>query len=280
VTSRYRLRVRVVGSILVRNEDRFLERAIRNVAMFCDEIYAFDHMSTDATFEILRSLEDEFDHLRVARGVRTSASHRPLERFCGTQTWALGVDGDELFDPGGLARLREALDAGEHQDVFRLKGHVLNCDELDDVEAVARGYLAPPSRPITKLFYLGAVHDWTGASERLHDGWPTFLKGYNWESMRYLSEMQSWDADPLRCLHVCFLRRSNADAAGDYDRPNVNETGEYDRSTVGTLKRKLKARNAPPNVLALHEQGTTWKRAWYARGERVAVDAGPFFPRV
>jgi hypothetical protein len=41
--------VRVVGIVLVRNEDMFVERAIRNVAAFCDRIHAVDHVSTDST---------------------------------------------------------------------------------------------------------------------------------------------------------------------------------------------------------------------------------------
>jgi hypothetical protein len=279
VTGRYGSRVRIVGSVLVRNEDLFVERAIRNVADFCDEMYAFDHMSDDCTSDVLRGLAREFDHLHVTRAARTAASHRSLEPYAGTRTWALGVDGDELFDPDGLARLRQALLAGEHGDVFRLKGHVLNCDDLDEDAGVAGGYMAPPSRPITKLFNLAAVDDWTGSSQRLHDGWPTFRSGYHWESLRYLSERLSWEDDPLRCLHVCFLRRSSTDAADDFDRPNVNETGAYNRSPVGVLKRKLKSRVAPPDVLELHRQGTTWKRAWYTRGDRVTVDAAPFLRR-
>jgi hypothetical protein len=43
----------IVGSVLVRNEDVFLERAIRNVAAFCDRIFAVDHRSKDRTWEIL-----------------------------------------------------------------------------------------------------------------------------------------------------------------------------------------------------------------------------------
>ena len=262
--------------MLVRNEDLFVEQALRNVADFCDVIHVYDHLSDDRTADVLEALQRELGHLRVTRGPRTTASHRPLEPYAGTDTWALGVDGDELFDPVGLARLRETLLAGDHRDVFRLKGHVLNCDELDEESGVAQGYMAPPSRPITKLFYLGAVDDWPGASQRLHDGWPTFRDGYGWQSLRYLSERLSWDDDPLRCVHVCFLRRSSADAEDALDRLNINESGTHDRSRVGTIKRKLKSRVAPPDVLALHDRGTTWKRAWYARGERVTVDAAPF----
>ena len=35
--------VQIVGSVLVRNEDVFVERAIRNVAAFCDRIHVVDH---------------------------------------------------------------------------------------------------------------------------------------------------------------------------------------------------------------------------------------------
>ena len=40
--------MQVVGIVLVSNEDVFVERAIRNMAAFCDRIYAVDHLSSDA----------------------------------------------------------------------------------------------------------------------------------------------------------------------------------------------------------------------------------------
>jgi hypothetical protein len=266
--------VQIVGSVLVRNEERFVRRAIENVASFCDRIHAFDHVSDDGTWEILRSLARELDHLDVRRTRHAADSHRPLEHYAGTATWVLGVDGDELFDPAALPRLREALLAGEHADVFRLKGHVLNCDALDLDERTASGFMAPPSRPVTKLFNLAAVGEWSGASERLHDGHPVFRGGYDWQSLRYLSESSGWAEDPLRCLHVCFLRRSGRDDNGR--RPNLNETGRYDRTLLGALKRRLRGPNVPPDVVALHGRGTDWKSDWYTRGERVTVDASPF----
>jgi hypothetical protein len=273
------LGVRIVGSVLVRNEDVFVERAIRNVAAFCDHIYAFDHVSTDRTWETLGELSREFDHLDVYRSRRTRDSHRPLERFAGTSTWAFGIDGDELFDPVGLARLREGLLAGEHADVFRVKAHVLNCDEIDRSHGTASGYMAPPSRPVTKLFNLAAVDSWSGASERLHDGRPEFRRDQSWESMRYLSDSLPWDEDPLRCLHVCFLPRSSQDPPGDEEiRKNVNESGSWDRSWLGTLKQRLRPRELPAQLAELRDKGGDWKRDWYARGERVTVDATPFLP--
>jgi len=261
--------VRIVGSVLVHNEDVFVERAIRNVADVCDRIYAFDHRSADRTWDILSTLAGELDQLEVRRITRASESHRPLERYAGTPTWVLGVDGDELFDPSALARLRNELLAGGHADVFRLKGHVLNCEALDEQSSTAEGYMAPPSRPVTKLFNLAAVDSWPGASERLHDGRPEFRSGYGWESLRYLYD-RGWDDDPLRCLHVCFLRRSSLD---DTARPrvNLNESGNYDRSARGAVKRLLRTRRSP---------AVDWKRSWYARGERMTVDAASFLQEV
>jgi hypothetical protein len=268
--------VHILGSVLVRNDDLHVERAIRNAADFCDRIYAVDHMSTDGTWDLLRELSRELAHLEVRRSRRASASHEPFEASAGTRTWVLGIDGDELFDPGGLARLRAQLLAGAHEDVFRLKGHVLNCDELDEQGMTAAGYMSPPSRPVTKLFNLAAVDSWSGCSQRLHDGIPVFRRGYAWESMRYLSETASWGDDPLRCLHVCFLRRSSLDGTIGPSRMNLNESREHDRTLVGAIKRKVREPWVPPPVKELHRAGVDWKQSWYARGPRATVDATPF----
>ena len=269
--------MRFVGSVLVRNEDVFVERAIRNVAAFCDEIHVLDHESADGTTEILRALAEELDHVHVVRSKDASVSHRVLEPYAGTETWVLGVDGDELYDPFALGSLRADLDAGVHADVLRLKGHVLNCDDLS--RGRASGYLAPPSRPVTKLFNMAAVTSWKGCPERLHAGSVVFRDGYSWESMRYLSESTSWDSDPLRLLHVCFLRRSSRVGLDPPEgRPSAAETGAFRRGFLG-LPARLRFRRSfmDPRIKEYRREGRNWKREWYARGERVSIDASPFF---
>jgi hypothetical protein len=261
--------MRIIGSVLVRNEDRFVEHAIRNVAAFCDRIHAVDHRSRDGTWGILRRLAEEFDHLDVVQSPDAADSHRVLEQYAGTPTWVLGVDGDELYDPVGLARLRTALLAGTHADVFRLKAHVLNCDRIGKRRAF--GYLSPPSRPITKLFNLAAVDSWTGCLERLHAGSPRFRPGYHWEVRRNLAETTTWESDPLRCLHVCFLPRSSRDRNAS-PRRNLDESLAFRRGAVG-LARRAARRLVRPRSSSRSE---SWKREWYARGERVEVDVRPF----
>jgi len=270
---------RIVGSVLVRNEDVFVEQAIRNIAAFCDRIHVVDHVSDDATWEIVRSLGGEFDHIDARRSRNSADAHRLLAPYAGTQTWVIGVDGDELYDPEGLARLRAELLDGGQGDVFRLKAHVLNCDELDHAAHAASGWLAPPSRPVTKLFNFGAVEAWPESPDPLQSGDVFFRPGYHWESRRDFAESTTWDTDPLRCLHVCFLRRSSRNADGG-TRKNLDESREFDRGVVGSLKRLVRAPKPAPKIVQLQRQGKDWKREWYARGERITVDATPFIARV
>lgn len=269
----------VVGVLLVRNEDVFVEQAVRNIAAFCDRIYVVDHLSNDRTTEILQRLAGELDHVSVQRSGDAGDSHRPLEPYAGTSTWAFGVDGDELYDPTALALLRSDLDAGAHADVFRLKGHVLNCADLDESRAVAKGYLAPPSRPVTKLFNMAAVERWNGCLERLHDGHAVFRARYEWDSLRYLSEQEDWETDPLRMLHACFLRRSSGDPGDAVSvRRGLPETGAYRRGLRGLAHRIRRQRYIDPRIKEYQRSGSGWKQEWYARGRVVTVDATPFFP--
>lgn len=271
---------RIVGSVLVRNEDRFVEQSIRNVAEFCDRIHAVDHTSDDRTWEILRSLAAELDHLDVHSARNSSLAHRLLEPYAGTATWVIGVDGDELYDPARLALFRRDLCAGAHADVFRLKAHVLNCDQLDEDGRTASGWLAPPSRPITKLFNFGAVDSWKGIPEPLQGGDAVFRCGYHWEARRDLATTTTWDTDPLRCLHLCFLQRSSLDPDDvGGGRKSLAESGEFDLGPLGKARRVVGRTRPAPHILELAREGKNWKQEWYARGERRTVDAAPFLGR-
>ena len=129
----------------------------------------------------------------------------------------------------------------------------------------------------TKLFNFGAVRSWTESPDPLQAGNVVFRPGQHWESRRDLADGTTWDRDPLRCLHVCFLRRSSGEASDVRGgRTNLDESGEYDRSPLGTLRRLVRRPKPAPHLVQLERQGKNWKREWYVRGERVTVDAAPF----
>jgi Glycosyl transferase family 2 len=260
---------RIVGIVLVRNEDVYVEQAVRNVVGFCDRILVADHGSQDRTWEIVQGLAARYATIECRRIRKTGESHTWIQPYAGTRTWVFGVDGDEIYDPAGLARFRETLLGGELDRWWVVFGNVLNCMAIDRERREATGYLAPPCRSMTKLYNFHAITRWDGPClERLHGGTPVFRAGFDASLRLDLHEQASWDESAYRCLHTCFLRRSSRDQGGG-DRPNIMELaarGVLERLGLGFARRP--SPDAPGS----------YKREKYMRGELVCKDASAFFP--
>ena len=259
----------VIGIVLVRNEDRFVERAIRNAWDFCDRLLLVDHKSEDGTVGILKQLAGEPSGKASFHAIsHPRESHDLLKPYAGTDTWVFGVDGDEIYDPQRLRAVRERLLAGEFDAHWMILGNVLHCDRIDLEGAQASGYSTPPSRSITKLYNFSAIDAWAGDTpERLHGGSPEFRKGFDGQEKRQLQMEAAWEEAPLRCLHACFVSRSSLDQPGTA-RENIMET--FGGGWKGRIKRFARRLAGSPET-------SDWKRERYARGERVSVSTGPFF---
>jgi len=261
--------MRIVGIVLVRDEERFVERALRNVVEFCDELIVCDHGSRDATPGILADFAAEFSGKVTVHSVRRPGeSHRLIERFAGTDAWVFGVDGDEIYDPAGLRRFRRRLEAGEFDKWWVVFGNVLNVVELG--EDSATGHLAPPCRSMTKLYNFAAIERWDGGDivERLHGGDIRFREGRSESDRCALHESAGWDDADFRCLHFCFLERSSVDAAGG-PRKNIMDRHAW---TAGKMLSKAKG-------LLAGRGAPDWKEEKYARGPVVTKRVGEFFPK-
>ena len=261
---------RIIGIVLVRNEDLFVRRAVTNIIGFCDEILLCDNGSTDGTAAILRELSDAHPKISHHELRHPSESHDLLQRFVGTPTWVFGVDGDEIYDPVRLALFRLRLLAGEFSSIWRMKGNVLHCTRLDMTTRQAKGYLAPPSRSITKLYNFEAISSWQGDTvERLHGGKIEFREGFHDLMKRNFQESIPWEETPLRCLHLCFLSRSSLDQGRETSRENIMEIYRG-----GVLKRLLR----PLRLLLGKSPGSNWKADYYRRGPEVGLPVTDFFP--
>lgn len=262
-------RAAIVGIVLVRNEDVYVERAVRNVVDFCDRILVADNYSTDGTWPILQGLAREYDKIQCRRVRRTGDSHALVQPYAGTRTWVFGVDGDEIYDPAGLARFRAELLGGAFDDWWVIFGNVLNCTALDLERREATGYLAPPCRSMTKLYNFALISRWEGPClERMLGGTPVFREGFDASRRLHLHEQRPWEASTFRCLHTCFLRRSSRDRQAG-ERPNPAELaarGRLERLGLGFLRRR------PPAPAG------SYKREKYMRGEPVRKDVSAFFP--
>jgi len=261
---------RVIGIVLVRNEERFVRQAVLNGLALCDRMLLLDHGSSDGTREVLEELATQEAEKMMFRSIRhPRESHELLKPYVGTATWIFGVDGDEVYDPLGLQAFRARLLAGEFDSHWMILGNVLHCDRVDADENLASGYLAPPSRSITKLYNFAAIDSWDGDTpERLHGGRPVFRGGFSGQDKRRLELEHAWDESPLRCLHACFVSRSSLDS-GVESRENIMET--YCGGWTNFLKRWGRR-------MLGHQETSDWKRQRYARGGRVEVSTRPFFP--
>lgn len=263
---------KIIGITLVKNEDVFVERAVRNALDFCDRLIIADNHSTDRTYEIVSKLAAEFpDKVELRRITDTRESHYLVSGFAGTRTWAFAVDGDEIYDPAGLAKLRAELLAGKYDDWWVLFGNVLNCTAVDEAAGTAAGYLAPPCRSMTKLYNFNLIESWDGAVTHVFaNGTIKFKPGYDASRRLDLHEKMKWDESHYRCLHTCFVPRSSLDQGSGMARPNVSENR---RNGVTTVIRKMVNRLlGKPNV-------SEWKMEKYARGPVVTIDVQAFFPR-
>ncbi len=261
--------LQIVGIVLARNEETFVRRAVENATAFCDRWIFADHGSRDATPDIFRELASGLPAAGFHALQHPAESHRLIEPLAGTNTWVFGVDGDEIYDPAGLRAFRSRLLSGEFQSHWMVLGNVLHCDRLNPGANEASGFLAPPSRSITKLYNFSAIDTWGGDTpERLHGGTPVFRRGYREQDKRQLHLELSWEASPLRCLHTCFVPRSRLDAAGA-TRENIMET--YRGGWINRIRRLVRRAAGAPEL-------SGWKRERYMRGPRVTVPTEPFFP--
>lgn len=262
--------MKIIGILLVKDEDLYVEQAVRNAIGFCDRMIAVEGPSSDRTLDILRELAAEYgEKLEVHSVTDPSVSHDLIACYAGTDTWIFGVDGDEIYDPSGLARLRKRLESGEFDGDWCLFGNVLNVRAVNKAEGWARGHLAPPCRSMTKLYNFNAIEAWHGpCRERMHGGTIVFRKGFDESLRRNLHEGVSWEEADFRCMHPCFVKRSSLDPEQPRNRDNI-----MDRNTWRLLRfaRAIKARFLRGAPMDLKEQR-------YGRGALVTKPTEPFFP--
>ncbi len=257
----------IYGVSLLRNEEHVAAWALGNVVEFCDRLLILDNRSTDRTREIAEALAARHAHVEVIEVADAYDTHRYVEGWAGRKLWVLGVDGDEIYDRAGLARLRKRLLAGAFDDAWRLNGHSLHLVRGDLAGGVGEGFGPPEARSVTKLYNFAAIESWRqGRHERLHGKDMRFRPGWSAAAERNLFAEEPWSGADLRCLHLCFLPRSSLDARGARDNPVEARSRNRRLKPLERFARRLIG--LPPDRRA------NYKRSYYACGpmRRVALD--------
>jgi len=263
---------RIVAICLLHNEDRFLNRILSNLLNFADEILIADHLSSDQTPDIAKAWAAHHSHIQYRRIQHPRASHDWICEYINQPVWAFGVDGDEIYDPEGLARLRPKLQQGEYDHFRQLYGHAFHCEAIDTTIGLAQGYATPPCRTITKLYNFNAYQDWEGpCPERLHGGTIRFHDGWTAEDNAWLYKQQSWEECDFRCLHTVFMRRSSHDQEQRPPRQNISERNQT--PPIKKFTQWIHSRFRGPT-------GSAYKQDKYARGDLLERNVKHFFPDV
>ena len=253
----------------------YIERVIRNVVEFCDRLIITDHKSIDRTYEVCGLLADEFPTIELKRIDHYYQSALAIEKYHGTNTWVFGVDGDEIYDPQGLKVMRKSLLSGDYSKYWCVFGNVLNvvAFETDHSLIRARGYLAPPSRSVTKLYNFSIIEDWRNCSERLHGEDIVFKPGFDASLRLNLHEKISWELSDFRCLHMPFMKRSSKQKQGiATTRLNPDELMNINFEKNKMLQWVNRLRLGFSQVMR-----TDWKNRKYGRGPLVEKDVAVFF---
>lgn len=203
---------RIIGIVLVQNEDIFLEKVLQNIEHFCDHIIIADHNSSDDTAAVAQKFCLEKQYCVYHRINHPRQSHDLIKKYAGQNVWVFAVDGDEVYEPEKLAEFRRCLLAGMYDDRWMLFGNVVNCIDISIDKKTASGYMAPPCRSMTKLYNFNAIVSWDGdCSERLHGGTVVFKPDYDRDKIYFLYKEIPWEESIFRCLHLCFFPRSSKD---------------------------------------------------------------------
>jgi glycosyltransferase involved in cell wall biosynthesis len=263
---------RIVGIGLFRDEDRFVERAVRAVFGFCDELILVDHRSADGTPRILERLASQSPiPTSLYRVKEASESHALVKGRAGEDLWAFGIDGDELYDPDGLVYFRELLLAGEADDAWKIRANMLHCVELDEKRGLATGYLSPPAPSVSKMFNFRLIEAWDGDNpERLCDPSGLVFKPGVKPRKHELNKTISWEESPFRALHLCFIRRSSRQRR-DGPRMNVPDRTAPRRAPHRAWRALREAAGRPPAGLY---------KDHYRVGELVTLDVSDILERI
>jgi hypothetical protein len=211
---------RIVGIVLVRNEENFVTWAIENAIGFVDEMLVIDNLSRDGTPDRLAALAARHPKIRVIRDSQPDHTNRHLQPYIGEDVWLFGLDGDEIYDRDGLGRMRQRLLSGEFDGCWTVFGHSLHATVLNLDGGRAMGYVTPVAAPATKLYNFALIESWHAKTQRLH-GRPVLKPGYSLHTAGQVG-MAGWAASDFRNLHMCFFPRSSLDEATEV-RQNITD---------------------------------------------------------
>ncbi len=142
-------------AMMVKNEEDFLEDALRSAMSFCDELVVVDTGSTDRTVQIARDLGARVSHFAWCDDF-SAARNETLRQSRGR--FVAVLDADERFRGKRPAEVRSLLVAGPAWPFEGVSLPVINTTLEGDVISTFRSVRIFGNDP-SRLAYVGRVHN-------------------------------------------------------------------------------------------------------------------------
>ena len=235
-----------------------------NAINFCDEILILDNMSEDSTQEIVARIANSFEHIEVIQVRNCNNTHKYVEKYAGSPTWILKIDGDEILDPIGLHELRRELKLGTYNGYWGMLSSMLNVVGIDFEQAKAFGFNV--ARQGTVLYNFNAIDSWRQVkTERLRGDNKVFRPNY---SESQIHKTLDWKSSNFRALHLCFMPRSPID---------MTEFKRFELDGRKNPREKLFYKQAKRYIFkSYYRNRPSFKNSTYTQGNYEVVDISNF----
>jgi glycosyltransferase involved in cell wall biosynthesis len=207
----------IVGICLFKNEDVYAKRVVSNIVDFCDKIIIVDNNSTDKTLDVVRHHFGGLPKVNIIKCHDHRLTGKLTYEYFKTKNFLFAVDGDEIYDPTGLKKIRKRIKEGFYDKNWKISGSSFHVQEWKDTHL--SGFTCPPNKHVVKLYNFNVINDWT-QGERLHGAGPSPYPNYIEDkiSLKFCNEdgnaenqIVPFGFSNLRCLHMCFMPRSSKD---------------------------------------------------------------------
>jgi len=196
---------KIVSIHLIKNEDIYIKDSINNVIDYVDEVIVLDNKSTDKTKDIILNTyknQIETGKLKYVVVDNPCDTNKYLEEFIATNTWIIGVDGDEIYSYTMMDKICKNIKDNIFKDIYRLDADVLNVTATmklvgNVIEYI--GYKSPPSKGMIKIYNFNHVKS-ISPGERLHGKYETTC-----------NKIYHFMPGTTAMMHMCFMKRSSVE---------------------------------------------------------------------
>ena len=150
-------KISVSACVIVKNEEKHIERWLANVRRIADEIIVVDTGSTDRTVELAETGGAKVYFFEWIHDF-SAAKNYALDQAHGD--WIIFLDADEYFTEDALKRLPQVLqEVHPQRKIVGLISPFLNIDEADHGRVIDQAYQMRIFRRSRTLRYVGSVHE-------------------------------------------------------------------------------------------------------------------------